>query len=329
MNPSDSSFDPDADERNHGSDSGRGRRTQPSAGTAESATHSTPGSLRRRGFLAALSATGLSALAGCTVSVNEDGITWGDGAGSGSPPTARPRTATPRNTRTSTPTQTATGTPTQTTTGTPTATATETPEQELEVMTAELEPVDAVLVTPEETPTATPEPVTARFGLRNFRLYVVKAGDGVFEGPGSLELIGSIEVRGYDDRGTEICPVDLCRIGGPFPTAWLTQYPNTVDVDEGERAKKLSTVTDPVFVDFPDFESMDSSRAYIEVSASFTDDDGASSMDDLGDGSVRWYLDGPQSGGPTSDGNGEAKFSLSVKGDDAHVRVSFDVDRFD
>ena len=301
----------------------RGPPEQSTDGTESRDASESPPTARRREVLAGLSVTGLASLAGCSVSVDDDGISWSSTAAATPTRTAPPRTTTQRPAQTARPT--ATSTPTATPAPTPAETTT---EQELELLTANVQPQQYELITPRPTPTATatptPEPVTARFGLHNFRLYVVKAGDGLFEGPDSLELKGWVVVRGYDGRGNRIGPVNISHVKD---IVWSVVYPNTFDVDEGERAKKLSTATDPVFVDFPNFGSLDPSRAYIEVSGDFTDSDGVAD-DDLGDGSVKWALDGPQSGGATSNRNGEARFSFSVKGDDAHVRVSFDVDRF-
>lgn len=294
---------------------------RPSTGQApdDATTASRPVSGSRRAFLAGVGAAGLTALAGCTVSVSESGITWGDGTDTAD-----------RGTPTATTTRTATGTTTTTPTRTTTTADPTTTTQEFEVVTLEPETPEYVVGDPVTT-TAEPEPVTARFEMHNFRLYVVDADDGTFEGPRTLELYGDIGVRGYRYEGADwLGPDSYPVVGVPKNRVDFVgggDPENYVQVEQGKWAKRLAMDVEPIYVDFPDFENIDTSEAHVEVRAKFWDSD-TGGDDFFGFHSFKFYLNYPVTNGETANAKREAKNRISFRSEDGgHFRLSFDVSR--
>lgn len=272
-------------------------------GTGDGASDRRP-RMGRRSFLSAVGVAGAAGLAGCTFSVDANGITWSD---EGSTPTATGGTRT-------------------TTAGQPTSTTTSTTADDLvlDPVTMEPEPVDAVVVTPEPTTseptrTATPEPVPARYRVHDFRVTVVRADDGDVW-TDDEELFGAVFVRGYHDRRGWFSPNGI----GPLGVVYDIDRDDPLVVEEGETAR----LNVDVIVEFPDPATMDTSASYVAVGANFHEKDDVAD-DTLGkftDGDHRytWRLSDAQ-GGPSATSDGEVYFQDGG----TRVRLSFDVTPLD
>jgi hypothetical protein len=255
-------------------------------------------SFRRRSFLAGVGVAGASLLAGCTFSVDGDGLSVSDGDTSvtcvrdGSSLTCESDAGSP---------------------------ATTTPDLELAPLDdPELAPIDQDLevITPEPT-TATPasEPQPTRYRIYDVTIVVDEASDG--SGPfadGELELVGWVFVRGYDARTGRWLRAEGADQYNQVGT--LAPRRSSLPMRAGER-RQLNVDT---VVEFPAGEPLDA-RSFVSVGATLLeDDDGFNNSDTLGtyeDGyEYRWR---PATGGP----GGEVRYREG----DSRVRLLFRAER--
>lgn len=262
----------------------------------------------RRAFLAAAGAAGVAALAGCTVTMNDGGITirpanesGGDGGGAGTPAQG--------------PDPAASG-------GTPEPT----PEPVmLDPVTVEQEPPEVYLVTPEgeptPTPTAAPTPTPdlgpSRVRVHDVSLKVVSANDGdVFVD--DEELFGAIWIRGFDDRSGYF-ETDTGGVYGYLPgIVHVIERENPLVIEEG-KTKGLNI--DEV-VTFSDPAGLDRDASYVSVGASLHEKDGAD--DDLGD-----YHDGHDFKWRLSDAGTVDDGEVNFHDGGTHVRLTFAITPLD
>ncbi len=252
---------------------------------------------RRRSYLAALSAAAAGALAGCSVSLD-----LGDEPDDGRiPSTSRP-------TSTSEPTPRSTPTPEPTTT-----------PSDLEPIMVEPEPRTVILQPVDDGP--------ARYRVHNFRLYVVSANDGVFNGPNTEELFGDIFVRGYDSRDGSRVLAEGFDYGSGL--VFSLREAEARELAEGEYATQLDL---DVVVSFPERRSLEEDSSYIEVGVDLFERDPVSNdlFGLLSEGSYRrWSLSEDPTDPQRTDRNGEAQFQIEMTEDGSVVRLSFDVTPLD
>lgn len=265
-----------------------------------------PGGRRRtsrRGFLAAAGTLAAASLAGCTLQVDGNGITWGgDRSGAGS---------TPRTTRTATtaPTTTpGTTTPDPTTAGTTTT-------QEFEVVT--LEPSQPELVT------LAPEAEPSTFRVHNVKLYLTQANDSRLNGPNTEEIYGAFFVEAHDARnGATIYPT-----GYDDNLVYEIDRDDAVSMEQGD----LHRLPIDVVVEFVDPESVDRPASYIDVGATITERDGGRGGNDDRLGwwrnghAYEWYLSQAPSDPDGMSEDSESEFTVTFEDRGSEVRLSFDV----
>lgn len=252
----------------------------------------------RRSFLAALGVVAAGGLAGCSVSLD-----IGDsGDGDRSPPATEggPSQTTPQSTATPEPR--------------PTVTPEATPA-ELEPILLEPEPQTAILQPVDSGP--------ARYRLHNFRLYVVTANDGTFNGPNTEELYGDIYVRGYDSRdGSRVLAEGFDYESGLVDTVLEG---DAIEIREGGYATDLDL---DVVIPFPEGGSVDEAGSYIEVGMDLFERDPVANdiFGLLSTGSYRrWSLSADPTDPTRTDRNHEAEFDIGFNEDGSYVRLSYDV----
>ena len=149
----------------------------------------------RRRFLQVASAAGIATLAGCSVTIDESGIHWGDDEADSSTPT-------PRATETDQPT------PEETDTPEPTPEETDTPE-----------PTPEETDTPEPTPEPTPESPSSTYRVGDFQ---------VTSNYGDIDVYGRISMRGVYDEDEFINPR-----GHSDWEVWNRDEDGYLSIDEG------------------------------------------------------------------------------------------------
>jgi hypothetical protein len=253
---------------------------------------------RRRSILAGVGVAGATLLAGCTFTVDGDGLSVSDGNASvdcvrdGNSVTCESDDGRQQ---------------------------TETPAFELApVQDPEIAPVDQdfeIITAEPATATPTPEPQPTRYRIYNVTIVVDEASDG--SGPfadGELELVGWVFVRGYDARSGRWIRAEGADQYNQVGT--LAPRRSALPMRAGER-RQLNVDT---VVEFPAGEPLDA-RSFISVGATLIeDDDGFNNSDQLGsygDGyEYRWR---PATGGP----GGEVRYREG----DSRVRLLFRAER--
>ncbi|QSG13368.1 hypothetical protein HSBGL_2974 [Halapricum desulfuricans] len=226
--------------------------------------------------------------------------------------------STPRPTATPEPTSRPTATPEQTPRSTPTVEPTTTPS-DLEPVLVEPEPRTVILQPVDDGP--------ARYRVHNFRLYVVSANDGAFNGPNTEELFGDIFVRGYDGRdGSRVLAEGFDYRSG---LVFTLNEAEARELAEGEYATQLDL---DVVVSFPEKRSLEGDSSYIEVGVDLFERDPISNdlFGLVSEGSYRrWSLSEDPTDSQRTDRNGEAQFQIEMTEDGSVVRLSFDVTPLD